>query len=193
MLQLLVAMILQQDPGFLLINYGCCCCCRYGKPLDDGLEWPIDEPYAVAGIMHKQVQAMLQDMQQLAATFKTAAPAILQALQEAAAAAAAGDAQAQATAAAMFDSKVVAQQASAAAAEVDADCTTAVSHVKDGFGKLLYVVLLASLHHAGLQQPKGAEVAEVAAPSDAKSGDADAGLTVAAATDAAPALDIMSD
>jgi hypothetical protein len=65
--------------------------------------------------------------------------------------------------------------------------------VKDGFGKLLYVVLLASLHHAGLQQPKGAEVAEVAAPSDATSGEADTVLKVAAANDAAPALDVMSD
>lgn len=131
--------------------------------------------------MHRQVQAMLQDVQQLAATFKGAAPAILQALQEAAtaaaagatAAAAAGDAHAKAAAAAVFAGEAAAQQASAAAAEVEADCTTAVSHVKDGFGKLLYVVLLASLHHAGLQQPKGA-VPEAAAAAGGVTCDEDA-------------------
>jgi hypothetical protein len=128
--------------------------------------------------MHKQVQAMLQDVQQLAATFKSTAPAILQALQEAAAAAAAsaaaaaaaGDTHAKAAAAAMFAGEAAAQQASAAAAEVEADCTTAVSHVKDGFGKLLYVVLLASLHHAGLQQPKG-EVATAAGAVESTTGE----------------------
>jgi hypothetical protein len=170
-----------------LLKYCCCCCCRYGKPLDDGLEWPIGEPDAVAGIMHSQVQAMLQDVQQLAATFKSAAPAILQALQ---AAAAAGDVQA--AAAAVFANDEAAQKASAAAAEVEADCTTALSHVKDGFGKLLYVVLLASLHHAGQQQPKGAEVAESAAAGDAFDGKADK-VPTTAATDGAPALDGMTE
>jgi hypothetical protein len=137
--------------------------------------------------MHRQVQAMLQDVQQLAATFKSTAPAILQALQEAAATAAAataGDAKAVVAAAALFPGEAAAQQASTAADEVEADCSTAISHVKDGFGKLLYVVLLASLHHAGLQQPKTA--AEAAAAVDSSNDEPEGPAECAAAVESAP-------
>lgn len=145
-------------------------CCRYGKPLDDGLEWPT-EPEAVAHIMHRQAQAMLADVQALTQVFTAAAPAMLKALQEAAAA---GE---------LLSSEAAAQQARAAAAEVEADCGTALAHVKDGFGKLLYVVLLASLHRAGLQHHQQQQSPKAA-------GSHDSALQAAAASAAQPAAQL---
>jgi hypothetical protein len=55
------------------------------------------------------------------------------------------------------------QKAQAAAAEVDSDCQLALSHVRDSYGKLLYVVLLASLHRAGKEDASQ----QKQAPSDA--------------------------
>lgn len=98
--------------------------------------------------MRQQVQMMLNDTQQLAGTFKAAAPKVLAVLQEAcskvAAAAGAGSMVAQ-----VLSSEAAQQQASMVVEEVAVDCNTAARHLTDGFGKLLYVVLLSSLHQAG--------------------------------------------
>jgi len=121
---------------------------RYGKPLDDGLEWPA-EADKVAGIIRQQADIMLLDLQQLAACFKATAAALLETLQaamnDAVSAAAAGSGGSVLLHSAEHQQKQVVD-------EVQVDCTAAVAHVRDGFGKLLYVVLLSSLHRSGPQQ-----------------------------------------
>jgi hypothetical protein len=58
--------------------------------------------------------------------------------------------------------EVLKQRAAAAASEIDVDCQMALAHVRDSHGKLLYVVLLTSLHRAGREdsdQPQGQQQA----------------------------------
>lgn len=97
--------------------------------------------------MKQQVHLMLDDVQHLAGTFKATAPQLLSVLQAAASkvAAAAGAG----AVSKVLSSETAQQQASLVVEEVAVDCNTAVRHLTDGFGKLLYVVLLSSLHQAG--------------------------------------------
>lgn len=124
----------------MLIHYTAAAAARYGKPLDDGLEWPA-EPEVVAAVMKQQVQRMMSDIQQLSGGFKATAPQLLSLLQ-AACARVAG------VGGGYLSSEVAQQQASLLVEEVTVDCNTAVRHITDGFSKLLYVVLLSSLHRA---------------------------------------------
>lgn len=91
---------------------------------------------------------MLDDIQQLAGTFKATAPQLISILQAAcskvATAAGVGSVVGQ-----FLACDVAQKQASLVVEEVAVDCDTAVRHLTDGFGKLLYVVLLSSLHQAG--------------------------------------------
>lgn len=160
----------------LLSDEVCCVlasCCRYGKPLADGLEWPSDAE-AVGGLIRGKVQEMVADTRELAAAFAAAAvaahmpraPSMPAAAAAPAAVAAAGEGAAEredskgegedsagAQQQQQLPQEVLQQRAEAATAEVNADCQMALTHVRDSHGKLLYVVLLASLHRAGKEVP----------------------------------------
>lgn len=155
-------------------NLWCAVCCRYGKPLADGLEWP-SEAEAVGGLIRGRVQEMVADTRELADAFAAVAAKVAAHMPPPAAAseatnspagsaptaaAAAGDAgggSSKGTGEEKQDQQqqqqspqqVLQQRAHAAASEVAADCQMALTHVRDSHGKLLYVVLLASLHRAG--------------------------------------------
>lgn len=131
----------------------------------DGLEWPAESD-AVGALIRSQVQHMVTDTRDLAAAFTAAAAHVAAQMphsttQPAGAAAAAADEAAGGEADAQGDSEMPQQQlqqrAAAAGSEVDADCQLALSHVRDSYGKLLYVVLLASLHRAGRDGPEQQE------------------------------------
>eukprot|EP00879_Flechtneria_rotunda_P012593 GHRR01013150.1.p1 GENE.GHRR01013150.1~~GHRR01013150.1.p1 ORF type:complete len:691 (+),score=307.02 GHRR01013150.1:1360-3432(+) len=124
---------------------------RYGKPLGDGLMWPAD-PDKVAAIVRQQTHHMLDDIKALSETFSSATSSILDILHKAVASAAGGGAVGSSDGDGHHTRLVLARQAEAVAAEVNLSCNTAMGHVMDGFGQLLYVVLLSSLHRAGLQQ-----------------------------------------
>lgn len=154
--------------------------CRYGKPLADGLEWPSDAE-VVGALMRSQLQQMVTDTREVAAAFAAAAAQVATHMPPAAstpspaAAAAVGtvgdgsssDGAREGPAVAQVSPQEVLQlRAAAAASEVDADCQMVLAHVRDSHGKLLYVVLLASLHRAGKEesvQPQGQEQQQAAA------------------------------
>lgn len=145
-----------------------CLCCRYGKPLADGITWPA-EAEAVGGLMRFHVQHMMTDTREVAAAFAAVAASVAEQLPSDSTAGAAGSTVQQAAAggagqgtegsssegegskaqAEGASGQQMQQKAHAAAAEVDSDCQLALSHVRDSYGKLMYVVLLASLHRAG--------------------------------------------
>jgi hypothetical protein len=150
--------------------------CRYGKPLADGLEWPSDAE-AVGGLIRGRVQEMVADTRELADAFAAVAAKVAAHMPPPAAAAASeatSSAEGSAPTAAaegadgssskgeeqqqqQSPQQVLQQLAQAAAAEVAADCKMALTHVRDSHGKLLYVVLLASLHRAGKEVGAAAE------------------------------------
>lgn len=131
--------------------------CRYGKPLDDGLQWA-SEPESVAGLIRSHVQLMIADTQEVCDAFQQAASKV--------AAHMPADKQQQSAAEPAAAQEQLREKAAAAAAEVDADAHIALTYVRDSYGKLLYVVLLASLHKAGKdgeEVNRGADTAAEAA------------------------------
>jgi hypothetical protein len=124
--------------------------------------------------MRSHVHQMVADTREVAAAFAAAAAQVVTHMPVAAsatspAAAGAADegsiskAEGEGPAVVQVSPQEVLQQRSAAAAsEVDADCQMALAHVRDSHGKLLYVLLLASLHRAGKEdsdQPQGQQQA----------------------------------
>jgi len=138
---------------------------RYGRPLDDGMEWPLHDAQAVALLLQGQAARMVRDLHSVAGAF--IAP-----LQEAAGGAPVADADAagaepssidaeggrEGAAAAAAAPLTLAAGASLLAAQLESERDQAVARVRDSLRENLFVLVLVSLHTQGkLSGPPPAE------------------------------------
>ena len=145
---------------------------RFGRPLDDGVEWP-DEAEAAAALLRADAVRMVADLRAVEAAFAAplaalAASAAARGAAEAGAAAGAGAASeiepAESSgggAGAAAASAVARLQGLAAAAEslcvrLAGDADQAVARVCDALREQLFVLVLAAQHREGRLPPRGA-------------------------------------